>query len=219
MKTHTPTKSAYSSHYQDFDGDNARLFKENLAQKLLKLKGEVRSDSPSLIRESVYKSQFEKKQANLPEARQPDKRNNFSLFCRSQPGTEKSVYQVCFGPKGRVLDDTVRPQRAPELLPKNSGHFRGQSTYDSEYTVLPKISKEEVRPGQDHLTGSAELGRQVFRSMLKDENQVPDKAELRYFRFNKAPNDNAHFFPQRESYHGMFVSSYQKNFEKGSQPR
>jgi hypothetical protein len=51
--------------------------------------------------------------------------------------------------------------------------------------------------------------------MCAGEKDKPEKPTASRYKVEKAPHDNTHFFPQRISFHGMFISSYQKTYEKG----
>jgi hypothetical protein len=80
---------------------------------------------------------------------------------------DHSTYQALHGVPKNVLDDTVKPIKAPELIVKNPAGFRGQSTYGAEYAALPKIKLIRPDYNQDHLMNSS-LGKEVFRSSYKE---------------------------------------------------
>lgn len=52
-------------------------------------------------------------------------------------------------------------------MPKNPSHFRGESTYGSQYIPLPNIQPVKANFNQDHLNGSS-LGKEIFKSVYKE---------------------------------------------------
>jgi hypothetical protein len=149
----SPCRSSYRKDYQATEPSGIRFLHENLASQLLEAKEQKKSNSPNMFKSSHSKTIHDQK----PIVDHPfieKKKNNYSLFSKAA-STNKSVYQLEYSGK-RVHDDTVRPQIAPGLMPKNVNHFRGQSTYDMEFTVLPKINRKQDMKGKskDHLNGS-----------------------------------------------------------------